>query len=106
MLQRAFRSSRLKIHHIYFVLAMFDVMMILSSLYIGHRIARVHETSAEDTRQWAQSLGRFAELSELGAAVDGPSNDVLENHDQKGESIKAEASYQAFVQSAAGFRHH
>ena len=106
MLHRAFVKSRLKIHHIYFVLALFDVMMILSSLYIGHRIARVHESSAEDTRSWAQSLGQFAELSELGAAVDGPSNDVLENHDQKGESIKAEASYQAFVQSAAGFRHH
>ena len=104
MLQRAIGVRRLKIHHIYFVLALFDVMMILSSLYIGHRIARVHETSAEDTRSWAQSAGRFAELSELGAAVDSPSNDVLENHDQKGESIKAEASYQAFLASAAGFR--
>ena len=106
MLPGGMGFGRLKIHHIYFVLALFDVMMITTSLYIGHRIAQVHETSAEDTRNWAQSLGQFAELSELGAAVDGPSNDVLENHDHKGESIKAEASYQAFVQSDTAFRSH
>ena len=96
--------SRFKLHHIYFLLAAFDLITISATLTLGHLIAGIHQSSVAENQQWITRIGRFGELSKLGAGVDGPPNDVFESRDPEGERIKMRAARQSFDMLLASLR--
>jgi len=89
-------SSRFKWHHIYYILAAFDVATISFSLYLHHRILDIYEQSVVVNQEWAERNGRYGELAQLAALVNAPGNDVFASRDVNRESARLEESLRVF----------
>jgi PAS domain S-box-containing protein len=95
-------TARPKWHLLYYLLACFDLVTVSASLYLNHRIMNIYTTSVAVNQQWAERLGRYADLSRLAGAVNAPGNDVFDSHDVPGESARMQEARQVFdVQMAA-----
>lgn len=83
-------------HWVYFLLAGFDLLTVVATLFLSHQIADLHSTSVSINQVWAERLGRFAELHELAGKVNAPGNDVFDSRDVATESASAAAALKEF----------
>lgn len=81
MLRKLFRGGpgAPRWHHVYFVLAAFDLVTVLFSLTLTHNLMSIHERSVDTSRQWALRLGAITELSDLAQAANAPGNNVFDS---------------------------
>jgi PAS domain S-box-containing protein len=98
------RTSRPKWHLLYYLLACFDLVTVSASLYLNHRIMNIYTTSVAVNQQWAERLGRFADLSRQAGAVNAPGNDVFDSHDVPGESARMRQAREVFDAQMAKIR--
>ncbi len=96
--------SRFRWHHLYFVLAAFDLITIAGTLYLTHTILTIYRGSVDTNLQWAERVGRLTEMSELATAVNSPGNDVFESGNIAAESARLDDSLVAFRQTAEVLR--
>ena len=85
-----------KWYRVYYLLAAFDVLIVLLGLYLNHEIVRIYDRSVEVNQEWAKRLNHYADLGPLAGAVNAPGNDVFDTHDVEGESLKMQAALRAF----------
>ncbi|MGI9164855.1 MAG: response regulator [Pyrinomonadaceae bacterium] len=90
------QSSAPKWHRVYYVLAGFDVLVVLCSLFLSHQILKIYNHSVEVNQQWVARGNENAELATLAGAVNAPGNNVFDSHDVDGESRKMRAALQDF----------
>ena len=57
-----------KWHLIYFVLAGFDLVTILVSLYLNHRLVDIYTDSVAQNQEWAERLDRAVAKRQSGTA--------------------------------------
>jgi len=91
-------------HRIYYILALFDVLAISTSLYLNHRLMQMYVGSLETNRVWVDTLRQVADLGELGAILDAPGNDVFHSLDVPAESRKLQHARENFDQGVALLR--
>lgn len=91
--------SRPKWHRLYFLLAIFDLVTILLSLYLNHRLLAIHGDSVAVNQAWADRLSRLSELGQLAGAVNAPGNDVFDSRDVSRESARLKQEYDTFLAS-------
>ncbi|MFY9343350.1 MAG: response regulator [Planctomycetota bacterium] len=83
-------------HHLYYVLAAFDLLTVSLSLYLSHRTSAIYERSIQVNQAWAISLAGVSELSELASMVNAPGNDVFDTRDVARERERLRAARSDF----------
>jgi len=73
------RYKRPKWHHIYFLLAAFDLLTVSTALYLNHLILTIYTDSVEVNQEWAQRRNKYSELGQLAVAVNAPGNDLFKS---------------------------
>lgn len=98
------RSSKPQWHRIYYMLALFDVVVVLMGLYLTHQIISTFNDSVTINRMWEQRLDRYLALGEIAALVNAPGNDVFDTHEVDAEERRTQAALQIFQQQMAELR--
>ena len=98
------RASWPKWHHLYFVLAAFDVFTVCVGLYLSHSILSIYTRSVAVNQTWAERVLAYSHLGELAAAVNAPGNNVFDSRDVDAETAKMRAAIQAFDQQFGQLR--
>lgn len=98
------RGVRLKWHHIYYLLAAFDLATISFGLFLNHRILGIYTDSVDLNREWAERAGRYADLALLTSPVNAPGNDVFDTHDVEREQTALERALGRFEEALAAAR--
>ncbi len=92
-------SSRQPHHRwpfVYFLLAAFDVLIVLASIGLNHTLVNIHRENLDLDQVWATRLATYDELHEQAAAVNAPVNDVLFSKDFIAEKAKLRAARRVF----------
>ena len=66
-----------RLHRLYYLLALFNALTVAASLYIGHEMIDIVRSSVQGHRVTQSSLDRFSELGRLAQAANLPVNDVF-----------------------------
>jgi hypothetical protein len=90
------RPRRLKWHHIYYLLAAFDLATISFSLFLNHQILSIYTESVALNQEWTERIGSYADLAQLVAAVNAPGNDVFDTQDVERESTRLDTAMREF----------
>ena len=90
------RLSAPKWHRVYYLLAAFDVLIVLLGMFLAYQIVGIFDRSIEVNQEWVERLNNYAELGPLAGAVNAPGNDVFETHDVDGESLKMKVALRPF----------
>jgi two-component system sensor histidine kinase/response regulator len=81
---------------VYFLLAGFDVLIVLASISFNHRLVDMHAATLDVNHEWAERLARYADLRELAGGVNAPANDVFYSRDVMAEKNKLRAARREF----------
>jgi C4-dicarboxylate-specific signal transduction histidine kinase len=84
----AAKPRKMRWHHLYYLLAAFDLVTISFSLYLNHRLMDIHDTSVKVNQEWASRLNQFSDLAQLAGAVNAPGNDVFDSQNVEAESAR------------------
>ena len=79
-------SSRPRWLLLYFALAAFNLITVLGSLYLNHRLGVIYSTAVTQNQRWAERLGDLSALRVAASAVNAPGNDVFDTRDADRES--------------------
>ena len=85
----------------YFFLAALDVVTVLVSLGLNHRLMTIYTESVAVNQEWAGRLSRYADLAALAGDVNAPGNDIFDSRDVKAESARLQAALQKFERARA-----
>jgi two-component system sensor kinase FixL len=87
---------RLKWHHIYYLLAVFDLATVSLSLVLTHQILGIYRSSVEENQAWTARSDRFGDLAQLSSSVNAPGNDVFASRNAAREFSRLEAALVEF----------
>src|ERR671933_1707605 len=88
--------ARPKWHHLYYLLAAFDLFTVVLSLVLNHQTRGVFARSVEVNQIWGQRLADYSELGQLAAAVDAPGNDIFDSLDLETETARFRTALQRY----------
>ena len=80
------RRKSPKWHRVYYLLAAFDVVIVLLTLFLNYQILQIYNRSAKESREWTTHRNNMDELGKLASAVNAPGNNVFDSLDVDGES--------------------
>ena len=81
---------------LYFLLALLDVITVLVSLGLNHRLMGIYAESVAVNQQWAERLSRYADLAVAAGEVNAPGNDVFDSRDVSRESERLNKALAVF----------
>lgn len=85
-----------KWHRVYYLLAIFDVIVVIFGLYLNHQIISIQNESVMENQAWNKRLEKYLQLNELAANVNAPGNDVFDTGDYVSESKRFDAALKLF----------
>src|SRR5919202_5301952 len=88
--------ARPKWHHLYYLLAAFDLFTVVLSLVLNHQTRGVFARSIEVNQVWSQRLADYSGLGQLAAAVDAPGNDIFDSLDLNTEAARFQTALQRY----------
>ncbi|HEV8204751.1 MAG TPA: response regulator [Pyrinomonadaceae bacterium] len=89
-------TSSPKWHRVYYLLAAFDVVIVLLTLILNYQILHIYERSAKTTLQWTERRNDLNELGKLASAVNAPGNNIFDSHDVETESSTMTTALKVF----------
>ncbi|MEJ7714002.1 MAG: hypothetical protein WKF84_30185 [Pyrinomonadaceae bacterium] len=90
-----------KWHRVYYLLAAFDVLIVLLGMSLNHQIVRIYNRSVLVNQEWVGRRSEYSELGKLAGAVNAPGNNVFDTQDVTGESLKMREALHAFNERMA-----
>ena len=90
-------TSRPTWHYLYYVLAVFDVLTVLLSLYLSRQLMHIYKGSVTVNQRWARRLSAYTHLGQLAMAVNSPENDLFDSHDVPMEEARMLAALENFT---------
>ncbi len=87
-----------KWHRVYYLLAAFDVVIVLLTLFLNYQILQIYNRSAKESQEWTTHRNNMDELGKLASAVNAPGNNVFDSLDVDGESLAMTTALQRFNQ--------
>ncbi len=93
---RARARSSPRWYWLYFLLAALDVITVLVSLGLNHRLMTIYEESVSVNQEWASRLSRYADIAALAGEVNAPGNDVFDTRDVTRETARMNKALKAF----------
>jgi hypothetical protein len=73
-------------HRTYFVLALFNVLVVAFGLALNHKLNDIFKASVAENHVWEQRLDKYLALNQLAGKVDAPGNDVFATRDPARQS--------------------
>ncbi len=73
-------------HRVYYALGAFNVVSVLAAIWLSYQAMAGYSASIAVNAEWAERLGRYAELARTASRADAPGNDVFETLDVQGEA--------------------
>ena len=70
-----------KWHRIYYLLAFFDVLIVVFGLLLNHHLISVQRESVRDNEIWVNRLDKYLALRRVANKVSQPGDDVFATHD-------------------------
>ncbi len=92
------RRSRVRWHHVYFLLAAFNVFTVSLSLFLNHRLVETHRHTIQVNLQWVSWIKRCDALSKQAGEINIQGSDVLTSHNVPLESHEMEVARSGFNQ--------
>ena len=95
-----FSTLKWRWYHLYFVLAMFDVAIILASVLVHHQTLRSFNRALTDVTDVHQRQRWFADMSTALLELNAPGNDIFESRDLAGELAKltsADVNFDTYI---------
>ena len=89
-------SQRARIHHVYYLLAAFDLCAIGGGIYLTHKLTQLYVESVSVNQNWAGHIKDLSTLGNIAQAVDAPGNDIFDSHDVKTERTRQAAAETEF----------
>ena len=83
-------------HRIYYLLAMFDVLVVGLGIFLNHQIIDTHHESIRVNQVWESRLDRYLDLGTLAGDVNAPGNNVFDTRDVDAESQRQAAALVRF----------
>jgi PAS domain S-box-containing protein len=96
-------SAPPKWHRLYYLLAAFDVLVVLLGLFLTHQILTVYNHSVEVNQEWVEQRNRIRYLGTLAVAVNAPGNHVFDSHDVDFESARLQSALRVFNERLSVF---
>ena len=93
---RVHARSRPAWYWLYFLLAVLDVITVLVSLGLNHRLMEIYAESVAVNQQWAERLSRYADLASVVGEVNAPGNDVFDSRDVPKEAARLNKALAVF----------
>jgi signal transduction histidine kinase/CheY-like chemotaxis protein len=90
------RRFRLKFHHIYFLLAAFDLLTVGCTLLLSHQMMSIHTRSVAANQAIAHQIAEVSELSALATRTNAPGNDIFDSHNVPVERARRDAALAQF----------
>ena len=87
---------RARIHHVYYLLAAFDLAAVVSGLVLTHHVNGVLSNTVRANLSWSALHDKVADLRSGAGEVNGPGNDVFESKDAARELKRFAAAETAF----------
>ncbi len=92
------RRKSPKWHRVYYLLAAFDVLIVLFSLFLNYQILQIYSQSAQVNHQWFERRNHVDELGKLASDVNAPGNDVFDSQDVQTEQLRMLKALEVFNQ--------
>ena len=90
------KSTSPKWHRVYYLLAAFDVLIVLFSLFLNYQILHIYSESARVNHQWTERRNRVDDLAKLASAVNAPGNNVFDSLDVEDEQLRMVQALELF----------
>lgn len=84
---------------LYFLLAALDVITVLVSLGLNHRLMQIYTHSVAVNQEWAARLSTYADLATLAGEVNAPGNDVFDSRNVAQERRRMQLAITKFNQA-------
>ena len=88
-------------YHLYYFLAVFNVLTISATLYRSYSVLGVYSDSVEINSVWTVRISHYARLNELAAAVNAPGNNVFDSGEIDAERQRLDVALQEFQKGVA-----
>ena len=93
---RADAHGRPAWYWLYFLLAALDVITVLASLGLNHKLMAIYAESVTVNQVWAGRLAKYADLAALAGEVNAPGNDVFDSRDVQAETKRMQQALGVF----------
>ncbi len=80
----------------YILLALFNLLSLGASIYLGQALTDMFSRSIQVNSKWSELHGELGKLRGLAGAVNAPGNDVFDSQDVLKESARADAAVKTF----------
>jgi diguanylate cyclase (GGDEF)-like protein len=87
---------RVKLHHVYFLLAAFDLATVGGGLYLSHKLMTLYVLSVNVNQEWSVRLKDYSKLADLAQVANAPGNDIFDSRDVAKERTRRDAGLQEF----------
>ena len=84
--------ARPRIHRVYYLLAIFDIVTVSFSLFLNHQLMGIYSDSVAENQVWSVRSTRYASLGQLAQAINSPGNDVFDSRDVPTESARVQVA--------------
>ncbi len=72
-------KRRLRLNHVYFLLAAFDLATVVGTLFLTHHMMSIHTESVAQNQHLASKIREVSALRELATGTNAPGNDVFDS---------------------------
>lgn len=72
-------TSNSRIHLVYYVLALFDILTVCLGLALSHKIYSIYQESVSVNEQWTERRNQIDRLGQIGYQLNSPGNDIFES---------------------------
>ncbi len=86
---------------LYFLLAALDVITVLVSLGLNHKLMTLYAESVAVNQVWAGRLAKYADLAVVAGEVNAPGNDVFDSRNVQSESARLQKALGVFDRDLA-----
>jgi diguanylate cyclase (GGDEF)-like protein/PAS domain S-box-containing protein len=92
-------------HRTYYLLAIFDVLVVALGIFLNHQIIGIHNESIRVNQVWESRLDNYLDLGTLAGQVNAPGNNVFDSRDVASESALQRQALERFASLMEVVRH-
>ena len=95
------RPRRRQWHRTYYLLALFDVLVVALGIFLNHQIIGIHDEAIRVNQVWESRLDSYLDLGTLAGEVNAPGNNVFDSRDVASETAIQERALKRFASRMA-----
>lgn len=99
-------TRRARIHHIYFLLASFDLAAVGTGLYLSHHMKQLLGANIVSSVEWGRVQNDISSVREAAALANAPGNDLFATRDLQTELANWDTQFEALEHKLEAMKRH